>query len=246
MHPFIINNLITAVLENNAEMAVCNFVRVNDGTPYENYKMKKTFSGKVKTYNKTEATEQYLSQKKFDFCVWNKIYNLKILKENNITFIDNCRYGEDTNFNYLYLKHINKLVVHINQSLYFYVQRTNSLVHQNFNEKRLDAYYCLNGNIIDSDKNFPEVLKYAITTRTMVCCEMIYFIYKCKYNNVNVINKILEYMKLGMSYLKKCKKVALYRRLLIPLVPCLAKILLRKRIKSGNTNAPLPKSMQLL
>ena len=168
------------------------------------------------------------------------------MKDNNIFFIDNCRYGEDTNFNYLYLKHINKLV-YIHKNLYFYVQRKNSLFHQNFNPNRLDAFYCLNSNIKDSKQSFPEVYSQTMALRTMVCCEILFSIYKSPYANTAVISKILEYLNAGIPHLKRCRRIALYRRVLIPIAPTIARLLLGKRAKAKPRKSDkLPPSMQIL
>lgn len=133
--------------------------------------------------------------------------------------------------------------VYTNEKLYLYVQRKTSLVHSKFNEKRLDCYYSLNAIVDDSEKNYQEMINYTHSIRSMVACEMLYFIKRGDYNNSKAISEIIRLQKEDAKYLKHCKKISLYRRLLIPLVPGLAKCLLRKRIKNGN-GEDLPKSMQ--
>lgn len=242
LHPSVIEVVIKVLQNQDLQMAVFGFQKSKDGKSYEQYKFKKGKNTKLKFYNQEECLQQYLSQKEFDFCVWNKIYQRDIIVKNNIRFDDCCRYGEDTKFNYLYMKNINRCVL-IQKQLYYYIQRKNSLVHQKFNENRLTAFYSLNYMVNDANKD-KNIYPYVQAIRTLVCCEMLYFIKKSDYCNVNAINKLLMYVKEGVPYLKSCKKIAIHRRKLIPLVPSVAKLLLKKRIKNGDKNSALPLSMQ--
>ena len=70
--------------------------------------------------------------------------------------------------------------------------------------------------------------------RLFSAIESLYFIKKSDYSNAENINKLLSYLKQDIPYLKKCKNVRLYRKLFIPLVPCLCKLLLSKRLKKAN------------
>lgn len=242
LNPTMLETLRDLMGKHNADISICGFKRVADGKSYEDYKFK-TQKSKIKIFEKKETLSQYLSQNIFDFCVWNKLYKASILKEHNITFIEHCRYGEDTYFNYFYIKNMKNGAVYTSEKLYLYVQRKTSLVHSKFNEKRLDCYYSLNTIVDDSEKNYQEMINYTHSIRSMVACEMLYFIKRGDYNNSKAISEIIRLQKEDAKYLKYCKKISLYRRLLIPLVPGLAKCLLRKRIKNDN-GEDLPKSMQ--
>ncbi len=49
----------------------------------------------------------------------NKIYNLKIIRENNVRFVKRVEFGEDLIFNLDYLKHADS-IVYLKECLYFY------------------------------------------------------------------------------------------------------------------------------
>lgn len=234
------NTISTAVKyseANNCDLFIFGFHRIKEKN-YTDIKFHTKPIKKLYNYDKLSAIEQYLSQNIFFSSVWNKLYKTSILKDNNIFFVDGCRYSEDTYFNYVYLLFTNK-ITYANAKMYYYVNRNNSLTHDGFKESRLDAFLSLNYILMDS-KNNASIHGYAHALRCFQCCEYLYFIKKSKYNKVNVINYILSCLKESTPYLKKCKKVTLFRRMAIPLVYPIAKLFLRNQIKNGD-KSPLPK-----
>ena len=119
------------------------------------------------------------------------------------------------------------------------MKRRKSLVHQKFNEFKLDAYKSLNNIVKDAHENNNELIHYAHTIRVYLSCEIIFFIKCSKYANGDVIRQIAEYIKNDCKHLKYCNRLHLYRKWLIPLVPLVVKILLCKRLKlKGNFITP--------
>ena len=159
------------------------------------------------------------------------------MRDNKIRFLDGCRYNEDSLFNYKYFKHAKKTVL-IHCKTYLYVQRKTSLVHLPFNEYKLDAYFSLNSIVKDAYENLPQVIHYAHAIRVALSCEIIYLIKNSKYDNGAVIKKIIDYIKTDCKHLKFCKRTHRYRRVLIPLVPTVAKLLLYKRTKKEDYLPP--------
>jgi hypothetical protein len=62
---------------------------------------------------------------------------------------------------------------------------------------------------------------------------LLFFIKKSDYNDSAVINDIITTLKQDVKLLKYCKKTALYRKLFIPLIPPIARLLFRKRLKQA-------------
>lgn len=58
--------------------------------------------------------------------VWNKVYNLKIIKKNNIIFSNKTSMCEDLLFNIMYLKNVSNIQI-VNQCLVNYRMRINSI-----------------------------------------------------------------------------------------------------------------------
>lgn len=233
LHPQLIDFLVKICKENNSDMSICSFKKVKDGLDYSNYKFKDVkqvdYKKNVKTIKTDLAIKKYLAQTLSDWCVWDKLYKTSIITDNNIRFDSNCRYGEDTKFNYFYLKNTTS-VANSPKKLYFYVQRKTSLVHQQFKESRLDCFYSAN-TILNDAKNNQDVVDYAKSYRAFVSVEMLYFIKRSDYSNTTVIKKLIQNVKEGVPCLKHCKQISIFRRKFIPLVPFVAKHLLHKRLK---------------
>lgn len=235
--PHHLQTLYDCLIENGAQLAICAYKKVREGKPYEKFKFK-TPKYKAITYNKLEACMQFLAQRKFEYSVWNKLYSKKILDQYGIRFMDGCRYNEDSLFNYKYVKNIDK-TVYMPFKTHFYVQRKKSLVHQKFNEFKLDAYKSLNNIVKDVHENYSELIHYAHTIRAYLSCEIIFYIKCSKYANGDVIRTIARYIKNDSKHLKYCKRLHLYRKWLIPLVPFVVNIFLCKRLKAkGNFTTP--------
>ncbi len=225
--PFHLELLIKKALENNADVVVSNYKRVYNKKNYEDYKFKKIKKYKVKTFDKISAIKEFLAQR-LEFCVWNKLYRKDIIDKNNIRFDEKCTYNEDSLFNYKVLKFASKTLM-FSAVTYYYVQRKGSLVNRPFSEAKLTCFLSLNNIVNDAYKSLPNVIHYAHLMRLTLCCEMLFYIKFCKYSNGKVIKKIIDYTKTDAEHVKFCKRSKLYRRLLMPLVPAVAKLLLYKR-----------------
>ena len=221
-------NLVNLAVDKGADMAVCSFARKKE-SKVSKTTLKGKFSDKMEIYDGEQALVQYLTQKKFDFTLWNKIYSTRVLKQTGATFID-CRYGEESYFCYNFLRGCSRVVYNPSKT-YFYIQRKSSLMHVKFNESRLDIIKNLQLVKDDSQKNCPRAYPYVSSMRAGYIVGLLFFIKKSDYANSQVIVDLIKMLKQDCKELKACKKTALYRRVFIPLIPLLAKILLKKRIK---------------
>lgn len=225
-----IENLLRLAVDNNAEMSVCGFIRIKEKKA-ENYK----FNGKqapAEIFDNVSALEQYFTQKKFDFVLWNKLYKTETLLTSNARFLDGTRYGEETPFIYAFLKGAKK-VAYSPSVTYVYVQNDKSLMHQNFNENRFHLYDNINAYIGDCEKNLPAVYPYVCYMRSGYSCGFLYFMKKCNYKNTEKISLVVETLKEDIKQFKKCRKGAKYRKVFIPLVYRLSKLLFRKKLKEN-------------
>ena len=78
-------------------------------------------------------------------CVWNKIYNLEIIKKNNISFYENQTIDEDLLFNIEYFQCISYIQT-VSISVYNYCYNSNSIT-RSYNNKYLDEYLKTAGNL---------------------------------------------------------------------------------------------------
>lgn len=226
--PIHIENLVKMALDNNADVACSGCVKLSEKKA-KKYKFPTKLYKKAQQFCGVDAINQYLSQEKLDFILVNKLYSTKVLKESGATFID-CRYGEESYFMYHYLKKANK-VVYSPVNTYVYIQWKSSLMHVGFNPTRLDIVKNLELVMQDAEKNLPQAVPYVSSMRSGYVVGLLFFINNCDYADKEVIAKLLDLLEKDVKQLKYCKKTALYKRLFIPLIPPLAKSMLKKRIK---------------
>lgn len=81
-------------------------------------------------FNKTSFKNNFSSFDKVGSrSLWNKVYNRKFLKDNNIEFTDQ-RVGQDALFNYTAYKHINSIIINKEAYYHYDVSRDGSAVKQ--------------------------------------------------------------------------------------------------------------------
>lgn len=228
--PSHVENLLTLAEENDAEMSICGFVRLKEKKAKRyNFKNKKA---PAKIYDNVSALEQYFTQKEFDFVLWNKLYKTETLLSSNACFLDGTRYGEETPFIYNFLKNA-KRVSYSPKVTYIYVQNDKSLMHQKFNENRFHLYDNINTYIEDCKNNFPSVYPYVSYMRSGYSCGFLYFMKKYKYKNAEKISLVVKTLGEDIKQYKKCSKGAKYRKIFIPLVYRLSKLIFRKKLKEN-------------
>ncbi len=225
----ILTTLVSTIEVSNAQYAICYCKKVDDGENLTRFINRETKGKKIKILDTTETFSLMTSKYKIFTSVWNKLYLAKIIQQNNLRFGENCRYGEDTPFNYAYLRLIEKVAV-INRVQYYYVQRKNSLIHDKFKENRLTVFPLYN-NILKNDSN--SLTPYIHLMRLYSSVECLYFIKKSDYSNADEINKLFSYIKEDIKFVKKCKHVRCYRRMFLPLAHGAFKGLLKKRLKNN-------------
>lgn len=75
------------------------------------------------------------------FSPFNKLYNAKIIKNNNIYFDSNLNFGEDLIFNLSYLMHISKGVLLVDKALYAYDVTNDESLSKVFTINLIDQIY---------------------------------------------------------------------------------------------------------
>lgn len=103
--------------------------------------------GKIRSTNSNVYKESHISKesfsKKFGIYfkdmfinfIWNKLYRVDIIKNNNVYFDSDIGWGEDLIFNLDYLEHCNNISI-IKDSLYSYVEYNDASITTTFNENK--------------------------------------------------------------------------------------------------------------
>lgn len=126
--------LVDYVESTSADVVICDH--------YLKYEDRVKYVSAYYVSNKIEYVKAILLRKA-NSQLWGKIYNADFLKDTGLSFVDNINYGED----FLFLSKLfyyAKNIVKINESLYYYRIRKNSLS-------------ALNGISIDSVNNLVEI-----------------------------------------------------------------------------------------
>ena len=128
--------LYNLCVQNNSEMAICKFARVQEITDVDwefldNSYEKEIMTGKEFTISVYEGKSENLG-----FVAWNKIYKKELFEKNKIEYPVN-RYYEDT-FTTFKLLYYSKKVVVTDVPLYYYRSREGSIITSNITLKKLN------------------------------------------------------------------------------------------------------------
>lgn len=145
--------------------------------------------------NNNDGIFQFLHlnyQKKINSIVCNKVFKLDIIKKNNIYFNPQKKFSEDLLFNVDYIQNIKKIIT-IDENLYLYYQRGNSVIHV-YKDFFVDDTILF----IDSFRNLGKKYNYEINN-----CDL-YSFYLSRYFG------ILDNEVKGLKYIEGWKKIKKY------------------------------------
>lgn len=153
-------SLLIEVLEkNNCDLVCCDYKLAKAEIRPIKRKLK------VRILNKREAVLDFLKRGnqgcKNNYSAWNKIYKRALLAETKFT--ENTLY-EDMDFSSRIFQQIKKVAI-INQSLYFYFQKSESITRSSLTKRNLDIIV-ESKKIYDSYKDDKEFCKYASNIHT--------------------------------------------------------------------------------
>ncbi len=223
--------LLNLALKYGAQMAVSKFSSVKS-RKIDKYPTCKKYKSKELVFDSVGAMQQFFSQKLFEYILQNKLFLMDTVKKSGAKFFEGCRFGEESPFIYQFLKFADR-VAYGNVPTYRYVQWKGSLMHVSFSKNRLQIYDNINLYIDDLKQNYPQVYPYLHSFRSGYSVGILYYILKSKFREGQTISEVISLLKLDCKFLKKCKKVALYKRLFIPLIPPVAKLVFCKALKQA-------------
>lgn len=176
--------------ENTVEIMVNEYVKNNSKMVVCSYNNKLNLHSFIEL--DLEQSIVLLQENSLFNILWNKIYDLNIIKNNNIKFNENIERGEDLRFNIEYTEYINK-ITYINQSLYIYLVQNDSLTQKqrkdDFELSISNLEYCISSY---KKRNF-SISDYLKSQYIINAKNSIFVIYKI-YDNKNFI--ITEYKKI--------------------------------------------------
>jgi len=206
---FYVEKLLNGAINNNADICACNFeyIDLNNKTWIRKEKENKVYS------RKEAIKDIFTTNQNTEVMAWNKIYKTILFTKNNIRFPFG-KIHEDNFTTYKLYDKANKIAL-INDKLYYYLQRDNSIM-ATFNEKRFDILLALdeikeyfkNENEFESEIQCNELLIYLSLLNNMI---------KSNYNGKKKKEIRIKIIKNMSSYLKN-KNIPRQKKLMIKIL----------------------------
>lgn len=183
--------------ENNADIAVASFQNFDETTP----KKLDGCNGKTKVLDTKEALESMLYQKDCTNSAWGKLYKRKLF--NNIRY-PKGKTCEDIPVTYRLFARAKKITMN-SSKLYYYYQRSSSIINSPFTLDRFDALKFTSDETAFIREKYPEILKSAFCREFM---ESVYILRKIGKKNEEFSVAFLK----AKTVLKSTRKEVLFDR----------------------------------
>ena len=148
-----IETFYTTMKTENSDIVECDIVRFKDGTTPVIEKE----NCEINSFSTEKGLSLLIAENKFHQHVWNKLYKSEIALK--IPF-EKGKLNEDEFWTYRVFGQAEK-VTKINKSMYFYLQRSGSIMGNKFNIRRLDALEAKAERQKYIEANFPNLAKQA-------------------------------------------------------------------------------------
>lgn len=189
-----IEHLARAAKENNVQVIAGGMKKISMSG-----KILHTFLPRNKYYNdKKEILDDFFINGNISIVAWGKLYKAEIF-ENNIRFMAG-KNNEDNIFLMDLLEYVTTYVC-IEYAEYNYLVRKESIINQEFNEKKLDGIYAMRYILERCETLWPTYVKYA---HTLAC--RTYFQLFCSYNRTKKKEK--KYGTIIFDEFNKSRKFA--------------------------------------
>ncbi len=144
--------------------------------------------------NGLEAQKALMSYPNISGFAWNKLYKLRIIRENNLKFLDDVGTTEDLDFAFRYLKYCKKVCFDPQSRVYHYFQRDNSATLCGFSLNNFHSIRTYE-KIIDSSRNKSELSIIARAEIFDIALNLVYLYKKDGINNKPVWKDLCKYLR---------------------------------------------------
>lgn len=167
--PYFCEFSVASVKKTNAELGLFKYTVVRSDTPNElNQDINKVT--KIRPITETEALALIIDDNKVGNYAWNKIYKYSLF--DNLKFPVNKKF-EDLGLMYKIIDHARNYV-YVDKSLYFYVQRNDSLMHSLNEQDIIDAFDFRYLQFEFLEKKFPSLVYKALPAMIINSLQLIY------------------------------------------------------------------------
>ena len=133
-----IERLHTNLVKNDAGLAICGFTELREDT------ILNETSGDISIMNQEAGMEMLLREDSFKGYVWNKIFDLDIIRQNKLSFDVSLAVWTDVLFVFQYMRHVEKIIFDPTPE-YYYIYLETSVSHGGGN------------NVIAVDKSYSAI-----------------------------------------------------------------------------------------
>ena len=147
----------------------------------------------LKIFDKKMAQRALFMSPCINGFAWNKIFNMDIIRNYELTFLDDVGTTEDLDFVFRYLKYCNTIVFSPEDRLYHYYQREGAATNSSFSRKNLASINTYNKIINDS--NDTQLMCAAKEEICNVAINSLFLFKDAKEND----DKILEYIRVNLK-----------------------------------------------
>lgn len=166
-HPNFVRDLLLFACGNDLDIAVSNYCKFSEKQLDLKFKIKN--GEKTKIWNGEEGLKELLYQKTFTTSAWAKLYKTKMLE--NIMFpLD--RLHEDVGTIYKIFERA-KRIGYIEAKLYFYLQRSTSIIHSEFSSRKMDYIILTQEMVQYFETNNKKIVPAAISRHFSACFQVI-------------------------------------------------------------------------
>ncbi|MBV4417258.1 glycosyltransferase [Clostridium tyrobutyricum] len=201
--------LINLIIKYNADIAQCEFLEIYEDYTYNEVKI--YIDQNINILNNIEALNNLFNENYVNtVVVWNKIYKRELFK--NIRY-PKGKVHEDEYTTYKLLFNAEKVVL-TSKKMYYYLQRSNSIMGKGFNIKSLDKLEAYHQQILFyNDKKLFELAdmaKFIFENITRVSISMVW---KSKLNNNNqLFDDLIDYYRKNYILFKNNSKASFKKK----------------------------------
>lgn len=192
--------LISVMEKENSDIAECNVVKFYEDGRFEKY----SDDLAVTTFDTESALSGLIAENPFHQHVWNKLYKVQLVQD--IPYAVG-KLNEDEFWTYQAFGRAQK-VSKINKTMYYYFQRSSSIMGERYNFRRLDALEGKSNRQNYIEKNYPNLVVQAKIDFYGSCmfayqCVLKYLCGKEKREAITRIKRYKQECNLSVSEIKK-------------------------------------------
>lgn len=202
-------DMLNQLIEDGSDVVSCGVKWVKEyGTLIRNVTVNES-----SVINRYDAEKEIIVDGKLKQHVWNKLYRTELIKD--IPF-EKGKYHEDVFWSYQIFGKVNTVSI-MNDSYYYYVQRGNSIMGEEYSARRLDALDAMMNRCDYIKVNFPDLYDLALNSYLCSCMYHMQLALKanCDKQIIYNIKKRLQYKNTGNIFTCLNGKQAMWMRMFL-------------------------------